>query len=267
MAMEPNDAEIGLADIRTGILRIVMGYLILLGGILALAGLCVYVGFQLREGYSRKTAEEASTVLFAGLLVFGLLSLFSVGCIVRGKWNCLMAAPERYHAKWLMFASILCVLVGPALNVASFLVGADKEESARISQARKDPAALLKQMEEYKKSMKDLGTRTYTKLAGDFAAMLSTVFFVLFLRAVALCCHDRPRALMAELYLLFTGLLVAGVVYFFINPVPFLKRPELLLGLLGGWLFSALWYFLLIISTLVCIGNILSRPRKSLSAY
>jgi hypothetical protein len=265
--MEPNDVEIGLADIRKGILRIVMGYLMLLGGIMAMVGLFVYVGYQMRDGYSRKAAEEASTVLFAGLLVFGLLCLFSFACIVRGKWNCLMSAPERYHAKWLMFGSILCVLVGPALNVTSLFVGVDKEESARISQARKDPAALLKEIEEYKKSMKGLGTRAYTKLAGDFAAMLSTIFFVLFLRAVALCCNDRPRALIAELYLLFTGMLVAGVVFFFVNPVPFMKRPELLLGLAAGWLFSGLWYLLLIVSTIVCISNVLSRPRKSLSAY
>jgi hypothetical protein len=265
--MDPNDEEIGLPDIRKGIARIVLGYLTLLGGMLALAGLVVYVAYQLREGYSRKAAEEASTVLFAGVLVFGLICLFGFACIVRGKWNCLMSAPERYHAKWLMYGSILCILMGPALNIASVFTGLDEEESARLSKARKDPAALVKEIEEYKKGLKDHGTHTYIKLAGDFAGMLSTVFFVLFLRAVSLCCKDRPRAIIAELYLLFSGLLVAGVVCFFVNPAPFFTRPELLLVLAAGWLFSGLWYFLLMVSTIVCISNILARRRSPLSAY
>jgi hypothetical protein len=265
--MEPNDVEIGLADIRKGIVRIVLGYLTLLGGSLALAGVFGYVVYQLRDGYSRKAAEEASTILFAGVLVFGLVSLFGFACIVRGKWNCVMSAPERYHARWMMFGSILCILMGPALNVASFFIGVDKEESARLSRAKKDPTVLVKELEAYKKNPKNLGTQTYIKLAGSFAGMLSTVFFVLFLRAVALCCQDRPRAILAELYLLFSGMLVAGVVLLFINPTPFLNRPELLFGLAAGWLFSGLWYFLLIVSTIVCISNVLARPRSSLSGY
>jgi hypothetical protein len=265
--MDPNDVEIGLADIRKGIVRIVLGYLTLLGGVLALAGLFGYVVYQMRDGYSRKAAEEASTVLFAGVLVFGLVCLFGFASIVRGKWNCLMSAPERYHAKWLMYGSILCILMGPALNIASAFIGVDKEESARLSKARKDPAALVKEIEEYKKNITDLGTHTYIKLAGDFAGMLSTVFFVLFKRAVALCCRDRPRAIIAELYLLFSGLLVAGVVYFFVHPAAFFARPELLLGLAAGWLFSGLWYFLLLVSTIVCVSNVLVRRRSPLSAY
>jgi hypothetical protein len=115
--------------------------------------------------------------------------------------------------------------------------------------------------------VKALGTRDYIKLAGDFAGLLSTLFFVLFLRALALCCGDTTRARFAELFLLFVGLLVGGVVFFFLNPSLFLARPQLLIGLAIGWLVSALWYFLLILSTIGCISNILDRPRSRLSAY
>jgi hypothetical protein len=266
-ALEQHDVEIGLADVRKGIVRIVLGYLTALGTLLAVVGLLCYVAFQVRDAHSRKAVEEASTVLFAGMLVLGLLSLFSLALILRGKWLCLMSAPENYHAKWFMFASILCILTGPALNIGSAFIGLDKEQSARMSKAKKDPAVLVKQIEEYKKGLKSLTTHDYVKLAGDLAGVLSTVFFVLFLRAVALCCNDGPRARLAELYLLFSGLLLAGVVYFFVNPSFFLARPQLLIGLGVGWLFSALWYFLLIVSTIVCIGNILARPRARLSPY
>jgi hypothetical protein len=260
---DPLDPALGLQDVRKGIIRIVLAYLTLFGAILAAAGLLWYCAIHVGDGLSHTAAEEASTVLFAGLLVLGLVSLFSLALIVRGKWLCLMNAPERYHARWLMFGSILCILLGPALNIASTFVAVDKEQSARISMAKKDPTVLIKQIEEYKKGAKALSTRAYTTLVGDFAGVLSSVFFVLFLRAVALCCNDRPRAILAEIYLLFTGVLVAGVIYFFINPTVFLARPALLIGLGIGWLFSALWYFLLIVSTIVCIGNILSQPRSS----
>jgi hypothetical protein len=136
--------EIGLADVRKGIYRIVLGYLSSVGVALALVGLLWYVATGMRADSSRKAAEEASTIVFAGVLVLGLLGLFSLSLIVRGKWLCLMSAPERFHAKWLMFGSIICILVGPALNIGSRFIGVDKEQSARTSKAKEDPAALLR---------------------------------------------------------------------------------------------------------------------------
>ena len=90
------------------------------------------------------------------------------------------AAPERFHAKWFMFASIMCILVGPVLSFGSFFVGERKQSAPR---AGKDASTiLLREMDEYKRSMKTLDTSHYVELAGDFAALLSSVFFVLFLR-------------------------------------------------------------------------------------
>src|SRR5262249_57290076 len=109
------------------------------------------------------------TVLFGGMLVLGPVCLGSIAWIVRGKWLCLMSAPERYHAKWLMFGSILCILVGPTLNIASAFITVDKEQSARMSMANKDLAALVKQMEGYKKGTKALSSRACIQLVGDFA--------------------------------------------------------------------------------------------------
>ncbi len=251
---------------RKGIIRIVLAYLILLGTLLAGIGLFVFVIWQVGKEHSHKTAEEASTILFAAMLVGGLVSLLCLAMIVRGKWLCLMSAARALSCEMadVRLHPVRGGGAGPQLRFRPRRGGQGAKYPHQ--QGQEDPTVLVQQIEELKKGAKALGPRTYTKLAGDFAGMLSTVFFVLFLRAVALCCNDRPRVIMAELYLLFTGALVAGVVYFFIDPVVFLKRPELLLGLAAGWLFSALWYFLLIVSTIVCIGNILSRPRSSLSS-
>ena len=83
---------------------------------------------------------------------------------------------------------------------------------------------------------------------------------------MALCCNDAVRARLAVFYLLFTVLLVAAVVVFVVNPSLFLAHPQLLLGVAGGGLLGALWYFYLILSALSGINDHLARRRSALSA-
>jgi hypothetical protein len=110
--------------------------------------------------------------------------------------------------------------------------------------------------------MPELSTRAYVKLAGQGIGMLSGVFFVLFLRAVALCTGAPLRARFAELYLVFMTLLVIGVVILLRNPAFMLSRPQLLLGLIGGWLIAGPWYFCLIMSTSIGISYNLVRGNR-----
>src|SRR5262249_5940609 len=99
---------------------------------------------------------------------------------------------------------------------------------------------------------------------GDVFGMLSGIFFVLFLRAVARCFGDLGRMRVAEMYLIFGAVLTAASVYFFLHPLQILAKPELLLALGGGWLVSGLWYLLLLISTSSCIAEGLARRRSPL---
>jgi hypothetical protein len=248
--MEHHDPSIGLAELRKGLYTIVLGYLLCFMVIVGLAGLCVYVFVEAATSASGSVVTgDASVILFGGVLVLGLCILGSLALIVRGKWICLMNAPETMHAKWFMFASILCILTWPALNFGSNLIGEDRNE-AKMSKRARTAAVLRREFEDYKKGIPTLDTRGWIRVAGDIASFLSSIFCVLFLRAVALCWGYTGRARFAELYLVLIAVLVAAIVLLIRNPAFYLAQPQFLLGLLGGWVLSGLWYFLLIILTI-----------------
>jgi hypothetical protein len=253
------DPTIGLSDLHRGLQTIVVGYLLSLAAFLGTAGVLWYVTNEIANASSSwKAIEKVSTLLFATALLLALIELGSLSLIVRGKWTCLMNAPEHFQAKWLMFLSISCILAAPALHVGSFFMGEAKEDP-KASASTKTSAALLREFEDYKRGMRTLDSRGYVKLVGNLAALLSSVFFVLFLRAVALCWGAQQRVRLAELYLVFVTLLAVGLVVFLWNPSYMLAKPRLLLGLGSGWLIAGLWYLGLILNTSAGIRDILAR--------
>lgn len=261
-ASEMKDPTLGLPDLRKGLWTVLMGYLLSLGAVLAAGGVVAYLVIQSGgEPLSRKAVENASTLLFAMTLLLGLAGLGSLILVVRGKWMCLSSAPELFHAKWMMFMSILCVLAGPALNSGAFLVGESKADAR--ARAKNQTLALLQQVDQLKEGMPELDTRARVKLAGQGIGMLSGVFFVLFLRAVALGWGSSWRARFAELYLFFVALLVAGVVVLLRKPSYMLAHPQLLLGLAGGWMIAGLWYFALILSVVAGISKMLAQRSRA----
>lgn len=246
------DPTIGLSELRRGLWLVVLGYLSMIA-LLVGAGLGLWLAFSesAEASRSRAAAEDLEVYLFAGCVVFLLLGLASIALVIRGKWVCLMHAPETFHAKWFMFGAIVCILTGPALNFGSSLIGEQAPNTARKSKAARVTAVMRRDYEEYKKGLPKFDSaRSWTKLAGDIAGLLSTVFFVLFLRAVALCWGYQGRARFAELYLVFIAVLVAAIVVLLRNPSYMIHRPQLLLGLASGWLLSGVWYFFLIIGTI-----------------
>jgi hypothetical protein len=261
---EMADPLIGLPDLRKGLHTILLGYLLSMAALVGAGAVVAYVVLGLGRSPSGKAMESASTILFAVVLLTGLALLASMWMIVRGKWMCVLSAPEHYHAKWLMFLSIFCVLTSPALNIASSILGDDAKTGARVSASKRTSDALLREIEEYKRVPTELGTRGYIKLAGSGAGLLSGVFFVLFLRALALCWGAQGRARAAECYLIFVGLLVAAIAVLVKNPAVLRTQPLLLPALGGGWLLAGLWYLGLILSSSAGISNILANPPKSL---
>lgn len=259
---EPLDPRIGLPDLRKGLHTMLLGYFVSIGAVLAAAAIVGFFIVQSNGGASRKLMEEASTVLFALVILLPLAGIASLTLIVRGKWLCLLSAPERFHAKWMMFLSILCILAGPLLNAGVFLVGDDQPKSKN---RRGNSASLLrlqKELEEYKEGMPELDTRSYVKLAGQGIGLLSGVFFVLFLRAVALCWGTPVLARFTEVYLLFIVVLVTCVVVLLRNPALLRTRPQMLLGLAAGWLLAGLWYFGLLWGTSISVRNGMERHRR-----
>jgi hypothetical protein len=256
------DPMIGLRDLRKGLNSIMLGYLLCIGACLMLGAIIAYYVIQtMGKPMSIKTVDEISTILFGAILVFGLAMIGSAILIVRGKWACLKSAPEQCHAKWMMFMSILCILTGPTLNFTTNFIS-DPDAGPHRGGRANSVGMALKEIEKFQDGIPPLDTRAYVRLAGQGIGMCSTIFFVLFLRALAKFHGAEWRAAFIELYLLLVAILVAGVVVLFWKPAFMLAHPRLLLGLLGGWLLAGLWYFALILSTSIVVTYILAtKPR------
>lgn len=260
---EPADAMLGLWDLSKGLNRILLGYLFFLGTILVASGVVWYIVTQIEAGeLSQTVGKNASVAFFAFVLFSGLAAGGSLTLIVRGKWLCLASAPEQNYAKWMMFLSILCIVASPFLNAGMYLVGESTAEARSHAGGTMSFAGLQREFQSYRDGMPELDARESIRIAGKVIGLLSSVFFVLFLRAVALCWGSQVRVRLAELYLLLMLLLAVGVFVLIRNPHFMLSRPRLLLGLGSGWLIAGLWYFGLIVSMSAGAATLLAQRSR-----
>jgi hypothetical protein len=273
--VEPEDEALaplegGWHEVRRGLHGLLLGYLCCFLCLAVFAGLVVFAVLQLTAPKPSISPGDVGTLLFAGVLVLGLLLLGNYAMLLRGMWRCLMGAPEREGAKWWMFVSMLCTLASPALSVASPLI-AEGPKARRGAPAAgsgdKLTAALSREVNDYKGTALApvMDARAYLRLAGNLIGLLSGVCFVLFLRAVALCFDAEARARLAELYLLFSLALLAGLLFTLFGPsLSVVTRVRMLLLVGAGQLLAFLWYLGLIVSTSVCIAEGLARRRHPL---
>jgi hypothetical protein len=264
-------AEFGWPGVRTGLHNILKGYLMALFLVILVFCSFAYIIWSVVTSNNMfETVLDAAMILYLtwGICIVG--GLWSLILVVSGKIQCVLNAPERCGAKWIMFGSILCFVFGPALNIVSNFVGVDSKRKAPPN--AKAAAVLMHDLSDLSQSMVQLQPRAYLSLAGHLSSIASTVLFVIFLRQVARCFHDGPRMRLAEFYLLFNALLLAGSIWLFLHVVNILKDTVLpVLGpgfvlppsimrelqtlpvavaLLGGsYLLALVWYFGLIIST------------------
>jgi hypothetical protein len=259
--MEP--IEYGWPAVRSGLHSILLGYLVVVGMGVFAALLVVGVVYTVSQAQGLPDFVDAALLIYAGIGILFLMGLGSFTLIVKGSIRCLINAPERCGARWLMFVSTLCVVIGPALNFVSGLVG-PKVKPVMVARTTGAADEVNQILREYGKSLQVRDGRAYVALAGNVTNLLSGIFFVLFLRAVARCFDDVARMRVAEAYLLFSGLLTAASVYFFLNPLELLANPQFILLLVGAWVLSGLWYFMLLLSTSACIFEGLERRRPAL---
>jgi len=254
---DPNDpllTEYGWPEVGKGITRILIGYFVAVVGTAAGIGVFLLAIYGHEMGLfakgNKNTMELIST---AGVLLIGVTSLLSYSLILAGKWRCLMNAPERHAARWLIFSCMLCMVIGPVMNILTSLGG--------------DGANNYKQLQHYKEGIhltfNSVGS--ILQLLGTILSVVSTTLFILFLRAVGCCFRSRFLTSMIHLYLLFSALLI-GVTAQLIFALPrTLARPEVLLGLAAGWLICVLGYVFLVFFTRVCIATGSSRIRSPLA--
>lgn len=254
---DPNDpllSEYGWTEVGKGITRILIGYFIAVVGTAAGIGVCMLGIYGHEMGLfakgNRNTMELIGT---AGILLIGVASLASYSLVLAGKWRCLMNAPERYATRWLIFACMLCMVVGPLMNILTSLGG--------------DGANNYKQFQHYKDGVHLTfdSAGSILQLLGTVLSIVSTMLFVLFLRAIACCFRNRFLTSMIHLYLLFSALLIGVTAQLLFGMPHALTRPEVLFGLAGGWLTCVLGYVFLVFSARICIATGSSRIRSPLA--
>ncbi len=253
---DPFGVEYGWREVSQALTKILLGYFVLVVGCFAGAILLVLAlhGQEMEllpKGRNQNLIEVLITV---GSLVMGLSCLLGYGMIMVGKWRCLMNAPERRAAKWLMFICMLCLLVGPVMNAMFSISGAGADNYRALKQGREGVA-----------EVKFDTTGTILQLVGAAISLASTVLFVLFLRAVGSCFNSKILVSGTHLYLLYLALLVGGTVQVTLSAEKSLAKPEVVMALGLGWLGFAFGYVLIVLATRICILNGLSQVRSPLA--
>jgi hypothetical protein len=245
--------EFGWREVSSGLGRILLGNFIVIGGTALCVGLVVYAIFNMAGGKAQDQVPKLGYVwaFYIGFSALSLVWLFGYGMIVTGQWRCLMNAPERRGAKWLMFACMTGLLMGPALNVAAGATGLDKGPDYR-----RGPAGFVR--------VKFSPTARKMQTASGVLGFSSYIFFILFLRAVARCFEDRARLAHVTFYLLVSSVLIAATLYVAMADPKLLTNPQVLLGLGVGWVVAFIWYLCLVGVMRSCIAQGMSQVRSPL---
>jgi hypothetical protein len=251
----PLHMEFGWRAVANGLSRVLFGYfLMVLGWTIGGAALFYAVYHRELEAGSKLSKQSSSLFIFFGIGFLGLASLISYGFIIAGKWRCIMNAPERHAAKWLMFLCILCLLVSPALHIIFSLSGEGAENYRYVRQHGKEGLAELKID----------GTAGAMQLISTGLGLASTLLFVLFLRAVACCFKSQACLWNIHLFLGYACLLIGITVQMILSSQRLLFRPDVLLVVGCGWLVFLFWYVTVIVSVRVGITRGLSRVHSPL---
>jgi hypothetical protein len=244
-------------EMTKGLLTVVAGYVLSFANVAAGIALIWIVTGGYRKSVVRVTGDDYTLLLAGGGVLF-FTSLFSAYLLLRGKWRCVMSAPEHHGAKWLMFASMICVCAGPAMNFASGFVGAPEAMQAAADSHDKADASRVAAL--YVERLRELDTAAFMRLTGSVLGVLGPIFFVLFLRAVHGCLGSFMGARFTEMYLLFLVLLFAGSLSLLLDSRVRIQA-DLLVALAIGWVVATVWYFLLILGAVVGITAHLNAPR------
>jgi hypothetical protein len=242
--------EYGWLDVQSGLVKMLQGYAVLIGGLAFCVFLIVCSVVQIGRAPA-KLPMGSLWLFYFGISLPLVIMPLGYGLIVMGKWRCLMNAPERFHCRWLMFACMACLLMGPAINITSSLTGLQT-------------APELKRGPEGFRQMKFTRLGAGMQIASGVLGLGSLVLFVLFLRAIAKCFEARAQLWLTSLYLAFLLTLVGASVYAGFKIDYFLNRPLLLVGLGAAWLVVFLGYLLLIVIVRGCIAHGLSSMRSPL---
>jgi len=244
--------ETGWKDVSSGLAMVLWGYLVFFLGTLVGVGMVVYsaYGWLFGPGARAGRLPPLSTIwmFYIGLGILSVIGTFGYLIVMTGQWKCQHGAPERNGARWLMFFCLVCLLAGPALNIASYIGG--MQRYPELSRG----AGSLRQM-------RFTTTGHYMQLASYAASVLYSLFLLLFLRAVARCHNSPGHVMVVNLGLALVGGLVclSGYLGFlsFRGAMP--EDGILQICTAIGWLVTFVFYLFLIASVRRCILRSMER--------
>jgi hypothetical protein len=231
--------EVGWTEVAKGLTQVLFGYATFFIGVGAGVAM-VFIGlFGLMDGgHVHKGAKPSNAnlwMLYLGLGILSVIGLISYGIIVGGKFKCMMGAAERHGARWFMFICIACLSFGPAFEIAS---GASNWQA--YQELKHNPTA-FKDLQ-----LNPLGQ--WLRLIGFAISMLYPLFFLLFMRSVAVCLRSDAHVILVNFFVVVAAAMVAvtGYVLYQYQPggKPFPPQIALILG--GAWLIVLLLYVALI---------------------
>ncbi len=235
-------SEFGWQDVQRGLGKILQGYAVLFGGAIFCFGMIALAVLKMTQGHVGKVTLEVLWLFYLGLGLSMVIFPVGYGLLALGHWRCLMHAPERFHSKWLMFACMTCLLMGPALNVTACTTGFQ-----RAPEIKGGPDGF--------KKMKFTNLGLGMQISSLVISYASLVFFTLFLRSVARCFEDWGRVRLVNLYIVYLVLLAGATVFVVFLNSHLLREPPMLISLAGAWFLVFPAYLFLILSARNCISR------------
>jgi hypothetical protein len=247
--------EVGWEDVGKGLTKVLVGYFVVFVGTAVGIGLVILALHNLgtNPNLQRNRTPPLGSLwqFYIGLGILSVIGLLSFVIILGGQLRCMLGAAERHGARWYMFLAITALIIGPAFHMASAFAG------LRSFPDWKRGAMVLDELQ-----LTELG-RTM-QLVGFGIGLLYPMFFILFLRAIALCMNSRGLAMFVNLYLLLAAGLTAVTGYLILNPAVFVRNPLALLLIGGGWVVSMIVYVVIILLIRVVIYQTMERIRSPL---
>jgi hypothetical protein len=252
--------ETGWNDVASGLARVIIGCLVALLGTAIGVGLVVLSAIPGLFGESsfrvagRLPSLGSLWMLYIGLGILSVVGVFGYLITLAGHWRCLHGASERHGARWMMFFCLTCLFAAPALNIAAGIGGGmqrgpDLQKGARTF-----------------RDIQFTARARYMQMAGAAASLLYSLFFLLFLRAVARCHASSAHVMLVNFFLVFVGVLVGLTVY-----VGYMSFRDLIreendprLWIAGAWGICLIFELFLIGAIRSCIIKSMARVRSPL---
>jgi hypothetical protein len=267
-AEEQLRSELGWTEVASGLGKVLYGYFLLAVNGLIVVGLLIYL-ISSTVAAKKPNAHDAILamwIFYLGIGIVGLLSIYTYVNIFVGKCRCAIHAPERCGARWYIFACLMCIVIGPVLSIVNSVaapttvVTADKKEKLHQELVQQ-----LQGQEGESLVLGELRRRcTVMQVISALVSLSTTIFFVLFLRAIANCFEEKRLIVMNDMYLIFSSMLLGYTIYM-LTAAKFDQNMILVLIPLGaGGLISAGWYVAMLVYTRTLILTKVAAVRSPL---